>query len=39
MGHVMYVFFMICFIGFCVYHMMNLILWCFGGIEEDEDEE
>lgn len=39
MAHLLFVYFIICFSGFCLYHLMNLVLWFFGGIEESEDEE
>jgi hypothetical protein len=39
MAHLLLVYGLICLGGFVVYKIVNFILWCIGGIEEDEDEE
>ena len=39
MAQVFIVYALVCLLGFAVYALVNLILWCIGGIEEDEDEE
>ena len=39
MAYLMTVYAVLCLAGFTLYKIVNFILWCIGGIEDDEDEE